>query len=64
VNYLGGPLGDRASMLPAPVESMRREWKMFSYDHWSRRANADNTRQMNLAGGNEARGDGGSLRTR
>lgn len=51
-------------MLFTPGESIQLESKMFSYDHWSQQANADNTRQTRLAVGNEARGDGGSPRIR
>jgi hypothetical protein len=52
------------SMLFTLGGNMHLEWRMFSYDHWSRRANADNIRQMSRVGGNEARGDGGRPRTR
>ena len=57
-------LGGQDLMLPILAESMHQDWKMFSYDHWWQRANADNTKQMVCGRGNEARGDGGTLRIR
>jgi hypothetical protein len=51
-------------MLSTRGGSMHLDWKMFSYGRWSRRANADNTRQMSRVGGNKARGDGGGPRIR
>jgi hypothetical protein len=63
-NQLDGLLEDQVSTLPALAGNTQSAWKMFSYDHWSRQANADSTKQTSLAGGNEARGDGGSLRIR
>jgi len=41
-------------MLSIPGRIVYLDWKMFSYGHWSRRANADNTRQMRWVGGIEA----------
>jgi hypothetical protein len=51
-------------MLSIPGGSMHLDWKMSSYDHWLRRANADNTRQTSRVGGSEVRGDGGRPRIR
>jgi len=51
-------------LIPALLDTPGPVWKMFSYDHWSRRAIAGNTEQMTQAGNSEARGDGGAPRTR
>jgi hypothetical protein len=53
-NQLDGLLEDQVSTLPALAGNTQSAWKMFSYDHWSRQANADSTKQTSLAGGNEA----------
>lgn len=64
MNLPYGPLGDQDSMLPIPGASVDLDWKMFSFNHWSRLVNVDNTEQVSLGDCSEARGDGGRQRSR
>jgi hypothetical protein len=48
----------------ALLATLDLDWRMSSYDHWSRRVIAGSTEQMSQAGNNEARGDGGIPRIR
>jgi hypothetical protein len=47
-----------------PLDTPGLDWKMSSYNHWSRRVIAGSTVRMARAGNNETRGDGGIPRTR